>query len=244
MVKYKLLDKFADVVAYQIFSGQTDAKNSSQLKKYFGNTYPPAFFEQQMHGTDFIIVDSENNLPAKGDILITKQTQIPLVIRIADCASVLLFEPNQKIIANIHAGWKGISKRAISKTIHTLATRLTARPAGSPATSPADPAARATDVTATRPADLIACISPMIGPCCSEFSDPKKELPKFMHKYINEENHVDLWAAVEGQLMESGILKSNIENPRICTFCNPEIYPSFRRDGESSGRFETAIMLR
>ena len=133
----------------------------------------------------------------------------------------MLFDPRNKVIANIHAGWRGITAQVISKTVK----RLTERFAG-------------------KREDIIACISPMIGPCCCEFSDPENELPKFMHPYILEENHMDLWGAVEGQLISCGVQKTNIENARTCTFCNPEDFHSHRRDKEKAGRFGTAIMLK
>ena len=99
-----------------------------------------------------------------------------------------------------------------------------------------------TDVFNSKPKNILAGISPMLGVCCSVFSDPKNELPEFLHNYIAEENHVNLWAIAEGQLRECGILQNHIENPRICTLCNPENFYSHRRGDKN--RFCTIIMLR
>ena len=73
-----------------------------------------------------------------------------------------------------------------------------------------------------------------------QFSNPEIELPKFLHNYIAEENHVNLWAIAESHLRECGVKQAHIENPRICTFCNPEHFNSFRRD-KTDERFCTVL---
>ncbi|MEK7523958.1 MAG: polyphenol oxidase family protein [Patescibacteria group bacterium] len=210
-----------------VMSTRPSHSEAKQLKRPKGATSPvqPVSFANQMHGTEVWKVDEANKNESRGgDILITSVTQTPLLIRIADCASIMIFDPEKNIIANVHAGWRGLCARIIRKTISELKTRFS-----------------------SSPKDLLAAISPMIGPCCCRFSDPQKELPEFMHRHIAEENMVNLWAAVEGELRECGVLKKNIENPRVCTSCHPEDFYSYRRDGETPGnkaRFGTAIMLR
>lgn len=178
-------------------------------------------FDDQKHGEQVITIQKgEIERPLYGDALITKLTNTPLIIRIADCASIVMYDKKQYAIANIHAGWRGLARRIIRETIQEMGRRFH-----------------------TDPTDLVAAISPMLGPCCARFSDPQRELPKHMHRYILEENMVDLWGATEGQLKECGVPKEQIENRRLCTFCNPHLFHSYRRDKENAGRFGTAIWL-
>lgn len=222
---HNLLDGFSEKLAHAVFTRQTDIGNAKLIQDFFKSEHAPASFFEQLHGTEIEIIH-ENNAAnwregeRRGDVLITNVPGIPLMIRIADCASVMLFDPVQNVIANIHAGWRGISQRIIHKTI-----------------------ARLEEYFGARRQDIVAAISPMLGPCCSRFSDPYHELPAFMHRHINEENIVNLWAALEEHLHECGIPKQQIENPRICTFCHPEDFFSYRREG-NVGRFATAIMLQ
>lgn len=77
------------------------------------------------------------------------------------------------------------------------------------------------------PSDIFAAVSPSLGPCCAEFSDPLNELPKEMHKYVTDKK-VDLWECDYDQLKDSGVPENNIEIARICTKCNKDKYFSFR----------------
>ena len=45
-------------------------------------------------------------------------------------------------------------------------------------------------------------------------------------------------------LIESGVPKENIEVAQICTYSNPELYYSARRDGIKTGRLASGILLK
>lgn len=220
----QIFDRYKRKLQSAVFSRRDDIQNKQWIQDFFESEHPPASFFEQLHGTEIEIIHKDhaanwNDVERRGDVLITNVPGIPLMIRIADCASVMLFDPVQHVVANIHAGWRGISARIIHKTI-----------------------ARLEEHFGSHRSDIVAAISPMLGPCCSRFSDPFNELPKFMYHHINEENFVNLWAALEEHLHECGIPKEQIENPRICTFCHPEDFFSYRREG-NAGRFATAIMM-
>lgn len=212
-------------ITHCVFSRHTDIHNETEIKKALNISSSPLSFKKQLHSAEIWVIkkdrpESTESVEREGDALITNAKETPLLIRIADCAGVLLFDKKNNVIANIHAGWRGLAQKIIWKTINRMAKRF-----GSTSNN------------------ILACISPMLGPCCSRFTDPEKELPKFLHRHISEENHVNLWAATEGQLRECGLDEANIENPRICTYCNPEIFYSFRRE-KTEKRFGTVIMLR
>ncbi|MBP9718207.1 polyphenol oxidase family protein [Candidatus Gracilibacteria bacterium] len=220
---YEILKPFEDNIGHAVFDRTIDPFDTSTIQKLLGSKEQPYQFTQQLHGTKHYLIKElpSESRPHEGDILLTQIPQLPLIIRVADCGSIFFYDPEHKAIANVHAGWRGIAQKIIPRTIDLMQQAFS------------------TDRT-----KLIACLSPMVGPCCTEFTDPKTELPSFLHAYILEENYVDLWGAVEGQLIGSGIPKENIEIARICTVCTPEHYHSYRRDKENAGRFCTGIMLK
>lgn len=218
--EFEILQQFRGKLSHAVLTRHSEISSPSTVQTVLQTAASPIAFTNQLHGTRMHRVPLQRKRPLSGDILVTTHAKIPLVIRIADCASILLFDPTKKIIANIHAGWRGLAAKAIHHTIEKLRQNFQ-----------------------VRPENIFAAVSPMLGPCCSRFSQPKKELPKFLHSYILEDNMVNLLGITEDQLRECGLQENHIENPRICTFCNPEDFYSYRREG-NGGRFGTAIMLK
>ncbi|PIQ78592.1 hypothetical protein COV82_00310 [Candidatus Peregrinibacteria bacterium CG11_big_fil_rev_8_21_14_0_20_46_8] len=220
MIEFKIFAPYTERLRHRVFGRTTDIDNRNEIGKGLGSAHPAISFENQLHSAIVHIVENQG-IPLGGDALITQLPNIPIAIRIADCASILLYDPVTHTAANIHAGWRGMVKRIIAATAERMHTRFN-----------------------IQPNNLLAAISPMVGNCCSSFSDPYTELPQHMHPFIRENNIVDLWAVVEWQLREQGI--EQIENPRICTSCDHDtnkLFWSHRRD-KNCGRFGTAIMLR
>ena len=56
----------------------------------------------------------------KADAIITNQKRLPIAVLTADCVPLLLYDSKEKIIAAIHAGWKGAFKGIINKKISSL----------------------------------------------------------------------------------------------------------------------------
>ena len=52
---------------------------------------------------------------------------------------------------------------------------------------------------------------------------------------------LDLWAANEALLGEAGVEPAQIENPRLCTACHPDLLYSYRKGNR--GRLVTVAAL-
>ena len=73
----------------------------------------------QIHSNKFIFIGKKynNNNKPKADAIITDQRNLPIAVLTADCAPILIYDDKIKMIAAIHAGWKGAFKGIVSKVI-------------------------------------------------------------------------------------------------------------------------------
>ena len=103
----------------------------------------------QTHGTDSLIIDdtylnathSERQAMLQGiDALITRMPGCCICISTADCIPVLLYDRQRRIVAAVHAGWRGTVNRILTKTLHRMQSAY-----------------------GTEGTDVIACIGPGIS---------------------------------------------------------------------------------
>ncbi len=182
-------------------------------------------FAEQVHGDVVIVVNSQNSdsemdadrVAGIGDALVTDVFGKFLVVQLADCQSILLFDPIRRVVANVHCGWRGSLKNIIGRTICVMQ--------------------KCFQCNST---DIIAGIGPSLGPCCAEFVNYRKEIPEKFWSYRAADNHFDFWALSRDQLIGTGILQENIETGGICTKCNTEAFFSYRAEGQT-GRFASVI---
>jgi YfiH family protein len=191
-----------------------------------------------------------------GDALISVEPRILLSIRIADCLPALIADQRQRVVAAIHAGWRGALARVIEKTVGELRR-----------------------VYGSRPDDLVAALGPAIGRCCYQvgeevidaFRGQFVESDSFFHKPTPEAKrqrselrytlmintqalpgrrrerqgwHLDLVAAARAQLRAAGLRASAIHASQYCTACRPDLFFSHRREGGRAGRMMAAIGVR
>lgn len=175
----------------------------------------------QIHSDRIVkIGNKENGEIDEYDGMITNIPGKFLMIQIADCQAVMLWDEDQGIIANLHNGWKGSAANIAGKCIRKMKEDFGCN----------------TD-------NIKVEISPSLGPCHAQFSDPYNELPEDLHKFIKNNNHVDFWETTKQQCINQGISSSNIKNPKICTVCNNNEYFSYRSDtlNKGTGRFAVII---
>jgi len=74
----------------------------------------------QIHSNKFYYINKRSkfkNKIFKGDALITDKKNIPIGVLTADCAPILIHDQNKKMVAAIHAGWKGAYKDIVKNVI-------------------------------------------------------------------------------------------------------------------------------
>jgi YfiH family protein len=87
----------------------------------------------QVHGKKILIVKGRAGLDQREEVdadgLITKRKKIGLLIKMADCLSLLLFNPKKETIGLIHAGWKGVSLKIHLEAIEKMKQNFGCQPA-------------------------------------------------------------------------------------------------------------------
>jgi YfiH family protein len=208
-------------------------ENRLRMLKALGVTR--AVFLSQVHGDDIHIipkgqvnpdecwnpVTADTKSPITADGVITDEPGLGLVIQVADCQAVILYDPAKQVAANVHSGWRGSVADILGKTIARMASEF-----------------------GCRPDTILAGISPSLGPCCAEFVNFRKELPKGFHRYKMAGRPVfDFWRASADQLTARGILQDHIRCMQVCTVCRTDRFFSFRGE-KNTGRFAAVAALK
>jgi YfiH family protein len=192
-------------------------------------------YASQVHSGDVKIIDStamENGVLSQNprtDATITALPGICLMVMVADCVPIILFDPVKRVSAVIHAGWRGTVHQISTNTIHSMVEHF-----------------------GCKPSDIIAGIGPSIGPCCYEVGEDVRDfiVQSFgtTEGYLIRKNdslkpHFDLWYANRKQLTDTGVKLQNIETAELCTRCHPGIFFSSRASGGITGRFAAGICI-
>lgn len=164
---------------------------------------------EQMHGTVMHHVHGAVDATQQGDAMVTEIPGLLLATKSADCQSLVLYSPERNIVAVIHAGWRGLRDGVIPTSIAALRKEFF-----------------------IDPRTLLVGAAPSLGLCCSEFSDPVRELPDIDPSFIHG-NHVDLQGLADAQLEQCGVSRRHIDRMTLCTKCNADKLWSYRAAPDS-----------
>jgi len=149
----------------------------------------------------------------EGDSLITNQPGLGVAIRTADCLPILIADSKNRAVAAVHAGWRGVVAQIVSKTVDAMTQQFD-----------------------TKVEDLVIAIGPGIGGCCFEVG------PEVAVQFnLSGRTKIDLVETTCRQLRRNGVNVGQISNSELCSYCNPGLFESFRRDREAAGRMVAMI---
>jgi YfiH family protein len=182
---------------------------------------------RQVHGIDVTVADCG----PEGDLLVTERDDAALAIRTADCVPILLVDPHRRVVAAVHAGWRGTALGAAVHVVSLLEERY--------------------DVAAEH---LVAAIGPSIGPDRYEVGPdvPQGFARRFDASLVDrwcprvgeQRFKLDLWQANQDQLMMAGVPSSQVHVARLCTATHADVFHSYRVDGARAGRMVAGIRLK
>ena len=190
----------------------------------------------QVHGGVVRIVttadlhaDPYDKVGYEADGLMTDLPGVALVVYSADCIPILFYDPVRRVIAAVHAGWRGTAAGIATTAVE-----------------------RMRDVYGCAPADILAAIGPGIGPDCFETHE---DVPNAMtaalstavlhHIKIKENGKfaVDLKNINAMRLEHAGLDPAHIAVSSLCSSCHPEMFWSHRKLGTNRGSMAAAIQL-
>ena len=97
-------------------------KNLRIVKNKLNKNSKNIFLLHQIHSNKFVFINKYSKYLKKkrADAVITNVPKLPIAILTADCAPILIYDKQKKMIAAVHAGWKGAYKGIISKVINFM----------------------------------------------------------------------------------------------------------------------------
>jgi polyphenol oxidase len=177
-------------------------------------------WSRQVHGPDIRVVDAPGGSEGY-DALITDHAGILLSISVADCTPILVFDPQKRAIAAIHAGWRGTVAGIVERTLRRMGEQY-----------------------GTRGADCYAYVGACISADEFEVGDEVAERFSPDFKKWNAERgkfFVDLKQANAAQLRVAGLPSAHIEVSPHCTIRHNADFFSHRAERGTTGRMAAAI---
>ena len=193
------------------------AENRRRVQAFLPS--PPVWLDQ-VHGAQVATIGpAVPGAPPRADAAVTRDPDVVLAVRVADCMPVLFAERDGSVVAAAHAGWRGLAAGVLERTLEAMGCDA---------------------------ARVVAWLGPAIGRFAFEVgrdvrdafaaNDPAASAAfaaKTADKWL-----CDLEALARMRLTRAGV--RTIEGGGLCTFSDRARFFSYRRDG-TSGRMAAFI---
>ncbi|MCE5330451.1 peptidoglycan editing factor PgeF [bacterium] len=176
--------------------------------------------------------DQNSSLKYSADAVMTDIPKIPLMVMGADCNLILVADVKNRVVAAVHAGWKGVLNRIILNVLEIFTGKFN-----------------------SQLKDIYVFFGPSIRKCCFKVNEDVFNLflqefneifdyKKFMNRAGNTDYFfIDLVYIILNDILKAGILKENIFDTGICTCCDNEgLFYSYRKE-KNTGRQAGIIMI-
>ena len=170
---------------------------------------------KQVHGCT-VLAAPWAGLP-EADAAVSDRPGLVVGIETADCLPILIVDPTRCSAAAVHAGWRGTAAGITGRAVEALIAQ------------------------GSRALDLIAALGPGIGVCCYEVGEELRGVFGEDSQVVfrpgpRGKPHLDIRLASVRQLRRAGLAADRIHHVDECTYCRPDLYHSFRREGQGAGR--------
>jgi YfiH family protein len=186
----------------------------------------------QVHGRTVAIASAgsgEHWMPPQADAVISDDPSVALVVRVADCAPILIADRRLGVVAAVHAGWRSTLHRIAAAAVGALA-----------------------ETYGSKPGDLVVAIGPSLGSCCGEMGEEvveafrnaghdQRSIARWFLRQPGARPHFDLWRANREQLESAGVAAGSIHVCGLCTRSYPDVFHSYRAVGPEAGRMAAVI---
>ena len=172
-----------------------------------------------VHGNRVARIDEPQDVVQGVDGLVTDRQGVLLFATYADCYPIALWDPGKKIVALVHAGWRGTDARVAEAAVKAMADEYGSDPSG-----------------------IVAGIGPGIcGRCYEVGADVASRFDdRFLAPGRDDRFMLDLAAANAAQLESAGVGAVHVIG--VCTK-ETDYLPSHRRNPDGT-RFGAVVALR
>ena len=249
MKKYiEVFPQFSEITGF--FSGKELAVEGSPYDN-------PGFIERiglgdadivwpgQIHGDTIAVIDrgiyDDEAASGEDDRAIGRKIRVPdtdgavtnlegvlLTTVHADCLPVYFYDPVKGAIGLVHSGWRGTNLGIAPKCVRVM-----------------------TEEYGSNPADVHSFIGPGICKDCFETGpEVRDEFMKhwpFIDDFAvpkGEKFYIDLKGIVKRQLLDAGLDEESIEVTDHCTYHEPELFCSYRREGGTYMRMGAGLCIK
>ncbi len=199
---FQLLKPFEEQLSVAFFTKSDDIPDDQTAARAINASKAAGLW--QKHGNHTVIVREPSNRTEQADGMITDAPDLALCLRVADCQSFVIFEPQKNIVGLLHAGWRGLIAGAIPEFFTVLKKEF-----------------------GIDPSETFIGAGPSLCQKCADFTDPARELPSISKEFIHGKT-VDLQGAATAQMIELGVQPDHLERHPDCTRCHPELYWTYR----------------
>ena len=187
---------------------------------------------KQVHGHTVVVAGDDRSgpwQPPEADAIVSRDPSSALVVRVADCAPILLADRQTGAVAAVHAGWRSTMQRIVAAAIDAMNAEF-----------------------GSNPSDVVAAMGPSLGRCCGEMGEevveafraaghPEHDLERWFERAAGRKPHFDLWQANRDQLAGSGVPPAQIFSADLCTRTHATRFHSYRAAGQHAGRMAAVI---
>ena len=177
----------------------------------------------QAHTDKVLVINKENEKEyefsklskEEYDGYIVDKPSIATLITTADCNPIIIYDKDKNVVANVHAGWKGVINRIYINAIKLMQEKYE-----------------------SKVEDLVICIGPSIRKCCftsqeEAFKEKFTSVFEYAEDYLEYEEdkvtfHIDLIKILKHEFENVGVDESQIHVAPICTRCSTDDFFSYR----------------
>lgn len=162
------------------------------------------------------------------DGLVTTKRGVTLCTKVADCISLLIYDPVHHAIGNIHSGWRGTLQKIALNGVKKMVEEFD-----------------------TNPADLVCVLCPSIRQDHFEVdADVYEEFANVFPQIIDEvtiqkgnKYYIDTVRCNTWMLERAGVGAENIIDSGLCTVCHSNLINSFRGNVEAEKHFRNLALI-
>lgn len=208
------------------------ARNRARVSRELAVEPTHLITPNQIHSATAVVVSEpwDWSSPPPADAVVTATPGLAVAVLAADCTPVLLADPEARVVAAAHAGWKGARAGIVQAAIGAME-----------------------ELGAERER-IIAAIGPTISQASYEVgpefmeafvADSPAYASYFSHLPGKNRPHFDLPGFVKAKLFGEGVV--TVEDLQCCTYQNESLCFSYRRSGHRGepdyGRQISAIVI-